>query len=70
MKFETGATYKTRSICQSDTAFTYTIERRTAKSVWIDGKRFGIKNHNDTEIIYPEGKYSKCPVLKATKKVA
>ena len=34
-KFEAGRTYWTRSICDSECIHRVTIEKRTAKSVWI-----------------------------------
>ena len=68
-KFETGMVYRTRFISDSDSIVDYKIERRTEKSVWIKGKRFGIKVYNDAEFIYPDGKYSMCLILNAEKKI-
>jgi len=70
-KFEAGKTYYCRSICDSECKWEYTIERRTAKSVWISGNRFGIGTGiNGEEIVYPQGKYSMAPILKPEKQVA
>ena len=69
--FKTGATYTYRFICDSDSKVDVTIERRTAKSVWIkdahngDTVRRGIRIHNGVERIDPLGRYSMSPVLSA-----
>ena len=70
-KFEQGKTYYTRSICNSDCVFAYTIKTRTEKSaVLIDyfgGEiRRKIKNDNGVEFIEIE-KYSMAPVIHANK---
>ena len=74
-KFATGKTYFTRSACDHNCIFAYTVVRRTAKSVWLkeDGKhasekvtRRSIKTYRDgIETCYPDGTYSMCPVLSA-----
>ena len=76
-KFETGKTYFTRSACDHNCIFSYTVVRRTAKSVWLkeDGKhasekvtRRTIKTglcSDSTEYVLPEGHYSMCPVISA-----
>ena len=75
-KFEVGATYATRSICNSECIFKITIVKRTEKTVTIDkgnGKTQRCKIHNearDAEYIFPYGVYSMCPVIDATDKIA
>lgn len=69
--FEAGKTYTTRSICDYDTVFSYTVVARTAKTVTIkdqfgDVRSRRVQAHMDGgEMIYPNGKYSMCPVLTA-----
>ncbi len=76
IRFEVGATYATRSICDSECIFKITIIKRTEKTVTIDkgnGKvqRCKIYKHlRDAETIYPYGIYSMCPVIDATEKIA
>ena len=70
-QFETGKTYFTRSICDYECIFSYEILSRTAKTIKIKSL-CGVKSKkvfiwDDCETIYPEGKYSMCPVLKADK---
>jgi len=69
IKFEAGKTYSYTSICDSSSITELTITKRTDKSVWIDGSRFAVKPSydNECEIVYPCGKYSMCPILRATK---
>jgi hypothetical protein len=69
-KFEVGRTYSTRSVCDHNCIFSYTVTRRTDKTVWLTTKRgkevkrrVGPAYHGESEVIYPEGKYSMCPVL-------
>lgn len=69
--FVTGETYITRSACDHNCVFTYKILQRSAKSVKISREmgppvtRRLNKDETGLEFIYPEGKYSMCPVLKA-----
>jgi hypothetical protein len=72
-KFEIGKEYSCRSICDHECVWTYTVIARTAQTITItDGKEAKklriIKNLseiNDTESVYPSGKYSMCPILRA-----
>lgn len=68
MPFKTGQTYSTTSICDHNCIFSFVINRRTAKSVWITGE--SIKNerrkitvYNGKETILPFGRYSMAPVI-------
>lgn len=72
LKFETGKTYWTRSICDHECIYRFEILKRTEKTVWI-------KYHNKTkarrvytgfdgnEAIDPHGRYSMSPTLSAGK---
>ena len=64
-KFEPGKTYVTRSIVDADYMVSATIERRTDRFVWADGKRFGVHQYGDAEFIRPWGNYSMCPIIRA-----
>lgn len=72
-QFETARTYTAKSVCDQDTVFSFTITRRTAKSVWIVGEsikeetRRAIKIHDGEECIMPMGSYSMAPMLRASK---
>ena len=81
LKFEVGKTYFTRSACDHNCVFSYTVVRRTAKCVWLkeDGKHasdtvvrrsislgpIGGVTYDNAEHCYPDGRYSMCPVLTA-----
>lgn len=69
MKFETGKTYFTRSICDYDCIHQFEILKRTEKSVWVqvDGKvsRRAIEIHNGIESFFPFGKYSMAAMISA-----
>ena len=71
--FEIGKTYSTRSICDHNCIFSYTVIARTAKTITItDGRETKkcriIKNlseYRKAESIYPLGQYSMCPIISA-----
>lgn len=75
--FETGKTYRMRSIGDHNCAWTYTVLKRTAKTVTItDGDEVKTCRINQmdsefhgAESIYPLGRYSMCPRLGADKEV-
>lgn len=69
--FAVGGVYETASICNSDCIFSYKVEKVTEKTVTITnkfGKTKRCKIHKDGNIcfIFPEGKYSMCPVIETT----
>jgi hypothetical protein len=69
-QFQVGKTYATRSICDSDTWFSFKILARTAKTVTIpvhNGKtaRRGIYIYEGVEQFRPYGSYSMCPIVGA-----
>ena len=73
MKFEINKTYSTRSICDQDCQWQYKAIKRTAKTVTIQDLSTGeikncrIKILDGVEMIYPLGKYSIAPTLRANK---
>lgn len=76
-KFEVGKKYYMRSICNSECIWTYTVTARTAQTVTItDGEKVQkcriIKPHfaDEGEAVYPLGKYSMCPMLRAERETA
>jgi hypothetical protein len=68
-QFQVGKTYSTRSICDYDCIFSFTILARTAKSVTVDvnGKtvRRGISIYDGIEEFKPYGSYSMCAIIRA-----
>lgn len=71
INFVVGGVYETASVCNSDCIFSYKVEKVTEKTVTIKnkfGKTKRCKIHKDGNIFYifPEGKYSMCPVIEAT----
>lgn len=71
MKFEVGKTYWTRSICDSDCIFRFTILARTAKQVTVKvhGKtvKRGLSIWNGVEQFSPFGRYSMAAIIGADK---
>jgi hypothetical protein len=72
--FQTGRTYYTRSICDADCIFSFTILGRTAKSVTVQvhGKtvRRGLSVWNGIEQFKPFGNYSMAAIISADKVAA
>lgn len=72
-KFEAGKTYFCRSVCDSECVFGFLVVRRTETSVWVvdntelasQPQRRKIEVYNGVESIYPNGKYSMAPILRA-----
>ena len=70
MKFQANKSYPYRLAVDSTRWYEVAIIRRTAKSVWIsDGgdpvKRCKIYLDDGNEYIYPDGKYSMCPIVRS-----
>ena len=67
--FQVGKTYATRSICDHDCIFRFTILGRTTKTVTtqVHGKtvRRGLSTWNGVEQFKPFGNYSMCAVIGA-----
>ena len=72
-QFEIGNTYTMRSICNHECVWVYKVTKRTASTITItDGKEVKtcrinkqVSDWNGTETIYPLGRYSMCPSLRA-----
>lgn len=69
MRFESGKTYTTRSICDHDCIIAVTIEKRTEKTITTtvrgERKTFRIGLHDGVEFIKPWGSYSMAPMIRA-----
>jgi hypothetical protein len=67
--FQVGKTYASRSICDYDTVFRFTILGRTAKTVTVNvhGKnvRRGLQIWEGVEQFKPFGTYSMCAIIGA-----
>lgn len=74
-QFEIGKTYTMRSIGDHDCVWTYTVVKRTAKTITIsDGTETKtcrvntqVSEDRNAETIFPVGRYSMCPALSADK---
>lgn len=73
-KFEVGKTYYTRSICDNDCVITGKVIRRTAATVTMDVRGYGVKTLRiskglsaawGSEAVKPWGAYSMAPTLSA-----
>jgi len=69
MKFETGKTYQTRSICDSDMIIKIKVVSRTEKTIKAivdnEEKTLRVKIWDGIESVMPWGKYSMAPCIKA-----
>lgn len=68
--FEAGKSYFGRFITDYDTTFSFTVERRTAKFVWLKGsdgkvKKRGVRIYSGVESCLPFGDYSMAPSISA-----
>jgi hypothetical protein len=72
-KFEVGKTYQSRSICDHDCIFSFTIVARTAKQMTINehGKIYkrGIFVDDGVEHCKPHGTYSMCTIIRANREI-
>lgn len=70
-QFQVGKTYTTRSACDYDCIFSFTVVARTDKSITITGDlldkptRKKIRVYSDSESVMPYGSYSMAPVITA-----
>lgn len=74
-QFQVGQTYSTRSACDYDCVFSFTVIKRTAKFVTIEDRhgkvrRCGIKVWDNVESCFPLGSYSMAPIISAEKTAA
>lgn len=67
--FEVGQSYSMTSACDHECVWTYTIARRTAKTIKTTcGKTLRLSVYNGVETCKPLGSYSMAPVLGADRK--
>ena len=74
-QFEIGKTYTMTSPCDRNCVWTYTVTKRTAKTITIsDGTETKtcrvntqVSEDRNAETIFPVGRYSMCPALSADK---
>lgn len=72
-KFEVGKRYFTRSICDHECIFSIKVLERSDKTIKVinegsvDKKPCRLKLHDfdDCECVFPYGKYSMCPIIRA-----
>lgn len=73
MKFIVGNTYSTRSACDHNCVFQFTVVKRTAKFITItggslnDSSRVGVTIEDGGEIVFPHGRHSMAPVIRANR---
>lgn len=73
IKFQAGTTYVMSWIGDSEMKTLYTVVRRTEKTIWIKDVRTDeviqcrVSVSDTEETVYPMGKYSMSPVLRASK---
>jgi len=66
--FQVGRTYSTRSVCDHDCIFSITVESRTACFITTTcGKRLKVSEWDGAETVAPEGRYSMCPIINASR---
>ncbi len=69
-QFETGKTYIGRSIGDQNAAFSITVAKRTPTTITTTkGKRLGVKQLDGEEIVFPMGRYSMAPTIRASRAV-
>lgn len=71
-QFQVGTTYGARSLCDYDCIFTFTVTKRTDKTVWLKASDGRIKSRrvriwDGVEACDPQGRYSMSPILTADK---
>ncbi len=69
-QFEAGNDYTMRSPCDHNCMWTYTVKRRSATNVWLEGEdgktiRRRVAVFMGTETCKPIGSYSMAPTLSA-----
>ena len=68
--FIVGNTYATRSACDHECVFEYTVIKRTAKFVTVEdkygrAKRCGVTVWDGIETMMPQGRFSMAPIVRA-----
>ena len=73
-QFEVGKTYSTRSACDYDCIFTFTVTKRTAKTVTVRSNlgevARKVRVYDGAEHLYPHGIYSMAAIISADKEAA
>lgn len=72
-KFEVGKEYTCRSVCDHECVWTYKVVARTPKTITVTSEGTtktlriikGLSEYRGAESVYPEGKYSMCPIISA-----
>lgn len=68
--FETGKTYATRSICDSNCIISVEVVSRTPKTLQVKtggkAKTLRIGTYDGAEFVKPWGSYSMAPIVRAT----
>ncbi len=74
MKFLKGKTYQTRFINDHNSTLDVHVEARTEKTITAnfdgDVKRLRVTQIDGIEVVYPLGKYSMAPILRANRSIA
>ena len=69
MKFEIGKIYEARSACDYDCIFSFEVIARTARQITIkvrgEAVNRGVSMYEGSEVCFPLGKYSMCPIIRA-----
>lgn len=66
MNFAPGTSYGTRSICDHDSIFSLTVAKRTAKTITTaTGKTLRVSLYDGDECVWPMGRYSMAPIIRA-----
>jgi hypothetical protein len=68
--FQINQTYSATSVCDHNCKWSFTVTRRTAKTVWLkddrnETKSFRVRVWDNAETVQPLGNYSMAPILSA-----
>lgn len=72
--FEIGNKYSMKSVCDQNCVWTYKVIGRTSASVTLEDEKGNKKTcrinkkyseYRNAETVFPEGRYSMCPILSA-----
>jgi hypothetical protein len=73
VQFQIGKTYQSRSLCDHNCIFSFTILARTAKTITFDShgktQRRGVNVVDGAEYCRPLGTYSMCPSIRADREI-
>ncbi len=77
IQFEVGKKYGVRSACDYTCIFSFKVVRRTAKNLWVaedcqpaKTKRVKIHVQDGVEYVWPNGRYSMAPILRANRETS